>query len=140
MSHTIIHIVTYSEVDPDTPLLSTISLAKLTRIIDLFSVINYKAKIVVLSTYKTIFGTVSPGNDIMGFREAFLVARAEIVLRLLWYTNDLVTMVYIIIFYAFLFDMRDENIAVIWRQVTCNLIERGTKGVTRLLKGIIDIL
>ena len=140
MSHTIIHVATHGEVDPDAPLLSTISLAKPTRIVDLFGVTNCKAKIVVLSACKTAFGTVSPGNDIMGFREAFLAAGAEAVLGSLWHTNDLVTMVHMIMFYGLLFDMRDKNIAVIWRQATCNLIEMGAEGVTRLLKGMIDIL
>ena len=95
----VVHLCTHGYVDNVAPYHSYISLKERFRVLDMLKV-KTDISLVIFSACLTGIGTVTAGEDMIGFSHALLSAGANAFIGALWNVNDVATLIHMFLFYS----------------------------------------
>ncbi|MCJ1385652.1 hypothetical protein MMC17_008775 [Xylographa soralifera] len=135
----IVHLCTHGYVDTAAPYHSYISLKERFRVLDMLN-IKTNISLVTFSACLTGMGSVTAGEDMIGFSHALLSAGANAFIGALWSVNDVATLIHMWLFYmAVRAGHGGISIAEKWSWATTFLFLMETSEKINFLQRMMDI-
>jgi CHAT domain-containing protein/Tfp pilus assembly protein PilF len=115
-----VHLATHGVLDPEYPYFSGLVTADgIFRLSDIFNSLRLRnCTLVTISACQTALGSLSPGDDLVGFSRAFIYAGAPTVVSSLWSVSDESTVSLMETFYANLRKGMPKDVALQRAQMT----------------------
>jgi CHAT domain-containing protein len=138
----ILHLAAHGELNSEQPLLSMLHLESSFTVVDLANS-RCDARLVVFSACVSGLGRITFGDDLLGFSHAVLHSGARAFIGTLWDTDDLASMLFMMMFYKFIKGIGVEapkSPAVALQQAQRGLIDMDVPDRNLLLREILEML